>query len=603
MSSDSAVAAAVVAAGGVPVLVHALRVSPPAVCQVTTFSLFRLMREVDGDLTEDQLSSYTSPAAAVNGSSSSSSEAGSSQDELLLLQYVRHGAFSKLCAVMGAGQGQGSAHELAFSMLLSLALLPQAQRLVADRGEVASIVQVLSSSSSPATRLEAMLVLGRLAARCVAVQQDAVREGAVPPLVDMMQAGTDEERCHASRLLALLGQHASTHQAVGVVCMLVHNPDNHFAMVGEGLVPLLVSLLHRETPGKTLTYALASLLMLAIAEPRHAAVVARTGAVPLLVLISREGSHRPVNRELAAALLAVLCRSQDVQVDVVAAGGIPALARLMAEGTDGARCYACEALAQIASGTDVRCRLVARAGALAPLRSMLAPGGSSLSTLWAARLLKVLVQEHSALREVAEVPGLIALLPEVLGRRPLRQQQQQQQQQDELPPTAAGSTASSPHIVPGVTTSSSSSVNGGVNMASMDVEVQGEVASAAAADADLEKAQAQLAWVVAALAANRLTRGVISEVGCFLIRPLVAMLREAQAGCGAGLGLADVLEGLANSRQAAAAAALRGLSRADDRLAALVNAELALQWWLGHRVELPRLAEEGIASDWYPPME
>lgn len=34
-------------------------------------------------------------------------------------------------------------------------------------------------------------------------------------------------------------------QAVGVVCMLVHNPDNHFAMVGEGLVPLLVSLLHR----------------------------------------------------------------------------------------------------------------------------------------------------------------------------------------------------------------------------------------------------------------------------------------------------------------------------------------------------------------------
>ncbi|WIA40542.1 hypothetical protein OEZ86_013887 [Tetradesmus obliquus] len=643
MSSDSAVAAAVVAAGGVPVLVHALRVSPPAVCQVTTFSLFRLMREVDGDLTEDQLSSYTSPAAAVNGSSSSSSEAGSSQDELLLLQYVRHGAFSKLCAVMGAGQGQGSAHELAFSMLLSLALLPQAQRLVADRGEVASIVQVswravglmcwwdkglqvggrgaraqaqrlvadwdevasivqvLCSSSSPATRLEAMLVLGRLAARCVAVQQDAVREGAVPPLVDMMQAGTDEERCHASRLLALLGQHASTHQAVGVVCMLVHNPDNHFAMVGEGLVPLLVSLLHRETPGKTLTYALASLLMLAIAEPRHAAVVARTGAVPLLVLISREGSHRPVNRELAAALLAVLCRSQDVQVDVVAAGGIPALARLMAEGTDGARCYACEALAQIASGTDVRCRLVARAGALAPLRSMLAPGGSSLSTLWAARLLKVLVQEHSALREVAEVPGLIALLPEVLGRRPLRQQQQQQQ--DELPPTAAGSTASSPHIVPGVTTSSSSSVNGGVNMASMDVEVQGEVASAAAADADLEKAQAQLAWVVAALAANRLTRGVISEVGCFLIRPLVAMLREAQAGCGAGLGLADVLEGLANSRQAAAAAALRGLSRADDRLAALVNAELALQLWLGHRVELPRLAEEGIASDWYPPME
>jgi hypothetical protein len=74
-------------------------------------------------------------------------------------------------------------------------------------------MQVLNNASAVAgTRLEAMLVLGRLAARCVAVQQDAVREGAVPVLVDMMQQGTDEERCHASRLLALLGQHASTHQ-------------------------------------------------------------------------------------------------------------------------------------------------------------------------------------------------------------------------------------------------------------------------------------------------------------------------------------------------------------------------------------------------------
>jgi hypothetical protein len=82
------------------------------------------------------------------------------------------------------------------------------------------------------------------------------------------------------------------------------------------------------------------------------------------------------------------------------------------------------------------------------------------------------------------------------------------------------------------------------------------------------------------------------------------MLRNSQAGQGSGFSLTDVLEGLANSRQAAAAAALRGLSRADDRLAALVNAELALQLWLGYRVELPRLAADWPAApNWYPPME
>jgi hypothetical protein len=37
---------------------------------------------------------------------------------------------------------EGSAHELAFSMLLSLALIPAAQQLVADQGEVQQLVQV-----------------------------------------------------------------------------------------------------------------------------------------------------------------------------------------------------------------------------------------------------------------------------------------------------------------------------------------------------------------------------------------------------------------------------------------------------------------------------
>lgn len=54
-----------------------------------------------------------------------------------------------LCAVPGllllqvlAQVEQGSAHELAFSMLLSLALIPAAQQLVADQGEIQQLVQV-----------------------------------------------------------------------------------------------------------------------------------------------------------------------------------------------------------------------------------------------------------------------------------------------------------------------------------------------------------------------------------------------------------------------------------------------------------------------------
>jgi hypothetical protein len=143
------------------------------------------------------------------------------------------------------------------------------------------------------------------------------------------------------------------------------------------------------------------------------------------------------------------------------------------------------------------------------------------------------MQEPAALREMAEVPGLIPLLPEVLSRRTQQQQQQQQQQRhrrqtwqqqqqqhDEDDDTAAAAAAAlptgqrdtaSPQVVPGVTSSmSSSSVNGGVNLASMDVEVQREAAAPggelSSEDEELEKAQAQLAWLVAALASSRMTR-------------------------------------------------------------------------------------------------
>jgi len=47
----------------------------------------------------------------------------------------------------------------------------------------------MMSPASRGVRLEAMLVLGRLAARNRACQQDAVREGVVPVLVDMITEG------------------------------------------------------------------------------------------------------------------------------------------------------------------------------------------------------------------------------------------------------------------------------------------------------------------------------------------------------------------------------------------------------------------------------
>jgi hypothetical protein len=72
------------------------------------------------------------------------------------------------------------------------------------------------------------------------------------------------------------------------------------------------------------------------------------------------------------------------------------LCRLLAEGTASACCSAAEALTQIATTSDVRCRLVVRAGALPHLKAMLQPNSSPVSVLWASRLLKALAQVSRA---------------------------------------------------------------------------------------------------------------------------------------------------------------------------------------------------------------
>jgi hypothetical protein len=234
-------------------------------------------------------------------------------------------------------------------------------------------------------------------------------------------------------------------------------------------------------PAKAKTYVMATLLLLSMHEPRHAAVVTRAGAIPPLVALLRAGPPRPARlsiegrgaggapaggaedglglatpegvaggvssrpgsptREFAAAVIACLSRHKHIQVrarprqatpghagrppalgqppsqagglahgrdlmpagkpggplptpacrlrlprlpstaippqssrprpqphpphphqaEVIQAGGIPALARLLGEGSEDARGYAAEALAQLAAAEAHRGRLTVRA--------------------------------------------------------------------------------------------------------------------------------------------------------------------------------------------------------------------------------------------------
>lgn len=100
------------------------------------------MREVDGDLADEELIGWPVCSSSSSGGGNSRGDSISdSSKELLLVKYVKHGAFSKLCAVLGSVM-EGSAHDLAFSMLLSMSIMPEVAQLVADRSEISYIVKV-----------------------------------------------------------------------------------------------------------------------------------------------------------------------------------------------------------------------------------------------------------------------------------------------------------------------------------------------------------------------------------------------------------------------------------------------------------------------------
>ncbi|KXZ46012.1 hypothetical protein GPECTOR_48g444 [Gonium pectorale] len=185
----------------------------------------------------------------------------------------------------------------------------------ARTGQVGSLVRLLGSPSAPpVSRMYGLLALARLANHSSECQMDAVREGALPPLLRLVSTGCEEEAVHGCRLMAILAQATPTHgrfgelgvvscllpllrlsrgpaaaeHAASVVAVLSQNPDTHFGLVGAGAVPALVPLLTRGSP-KCRTYVLAALMLVADGEERHAAVVVRAGALPSLVRLAAIG--------------------------------------------------------------------------------------------------------------------------------------------------------------------------------------------------------------------------------------------------------------------------------------------------------------------------
>ncbi|KAG2497524.1 hypothetical protein HYH03_004672 [Edaphochlamys debaryana] len=351
-------AAAAVEGGGLGLLVALMGCRPPMLAQMAVFAAYKLV----GRAPPGSASGTGGPAPAPGAHAHAHAPAGPAAEaaarwrEGALLAVAEAGGVGALCRVLASAEDRPS-RDMASSLLLDMALAGGVPAAVARLGQVAPLVAVLAGGQGqggaaaggagsprgpdPISRMYALLVLARLANHSPECQMDAVREGAVEPLLALLRRGCEDEQTHACRLLAILAQALPTHgtfkeagvvaavlpllrgergrgplvaeHAASVVAVLAQNPDMHFHIVGAGAVPALVPLLSRVSPAKrppsfpvlpgaaalrsaesesegtekARTYALACLMLLAEQEERHAAVVVRAGALPALVALAK----------------------------------------------------------------------------------------------------------------------------------------------------------------------------------------------------------------------------------------------------------------------------------------------------------------------------
>lgn len=479
--------------------------------------------------------------------------------------------FVQLCRVLSASEDLHlpGTRDMVTGMLLDLSQVPGVPRSLADHNMVKHLVQVLRNAECEEVQMSAVLVLARIANQDRACQLDAVREGAAEPLVRLMGGGSTELQSHAARLLAILTQAPPTHQqvlerseavpvllrclaaatpsvvehAASVVACMAQNPNTHFQLVNWGVVPQVVPLLSSGTQ-KTKVYVLCSLYLFAQHDTRHAAVVSRAGAVPPLVSLLRLGGESGSVRPWAAAVLSLLARHPDMQVEIVSSGAVPPLIRLLEDGVTGNTsaavvCSAAETLAALALTDSKRRHMMVRAGALSVCTGLMRSVDPTLQ-LWGAHVLRVLCEDADLCAELTAQEELLDVACKLLA----------------LPVPPEHSSPLTP--------------------------------SGSTRRADLLKAKAHTAWLIVRAAPLEGVCAALVRRG--VVRSLVCLLQGGSPRPHSGWGGGLVVEGLEGHHGAAATAALLSLAANSTEARAAVREELVFQVWCGKSVTLEGLA-------------
>ena len=275
-------------------------------------------------------------------------------------------AILPLAKMLRASAGEAEAGALA---LRKMARNSENQILIAKAGAIPPLVALLQNGTDVAKENAAgalMFIAYRNDNNKVAIAQ----AGAIPPLVALLQNGTDKMQEIAAETLGYLAfcdlDNGSKNKA-----LIAKGVAISASIAKAGAILPLVALLKNGTDG-TKECAVGALQALADFNDDNKVPIVSAGAIPLLVALLQNGYA--ITKEKAAGLLQYLAVDDDNnKVSIVSAGAIQPLVALLQNGTDQMKECAAGTLGDLAYDSDNRVS-IARAGAIPPLVELLQDG-------------------------------------------------------------------------------------------------------------------------------------------------------------------------------------------------------------------------------------
>lgn len=249
-----------------------------------------------------------------------------------------------------------AAQEDATNVLYHLSLDRDNREALQKKGSIAQLVRQLKGGSERSQKLSASALtqIARITAE--------LRIHVIQQVVTLLSNREEDVRKRAGAVLQDMN--------IGTGEVVKHQKEAALAAGVGPLVELLKDGLKHDRI-EPQEYTLRSLAI--TADPKRSAAMVREGVIPALVAIFNGGMISNIGLEHAAHVISILALDHTCHDEVIEAGGLTPLVRLLEAETVGCQKHSAIALARLALGSPELQTMIAEAGALKPLVEWLVP--------------------------------------------------------------------------------------------------------------------------------------------------------------------------------------------------------------------------------------